>query len=118
MNLSNRVALMLLICGALLLGQDRGTVTGQVTDTTGAVVPLARVTLTNPATGQTIAVVTNDEGAYTFLSLTAGRYQIVAEKEGFRKAEAANVVVQVNTTTRLDIHMQVGAVQETIQVEA
>jgi hypothetical protein len=101
-----------------LWAQDRGTITGQVVDSTGAIVPSARVTLTNPATGQTTNVTTNEEGSYTFLSLTAGRYQVVAEKEGFRRAEATNVVVQVSTTTRLDINMQVGAVQETIQVES
>ncbi len=118
MNSRNFVVSIALLCSALLYGQDRGTITGQVVDTSGAIVPTAKVTLTNPATGQNITVETNAEGAYTFLSLTAGRYNVVAEKEGFRKAEAANVVVQVNTTTRLDISMQVGAVQETIQVES
>lgn len=63
-------------------------------------------------------VETNAEGAYTFLSLTAGRYNLVAEKDGFRKAEAQNVLVQVNTTTRLDIQLQIGTLQETVQVEA
>lgn len=118
MNLRQRVVLTLLLCSAMLYGQDRGTITGQVMDTSGAIVPSAKVTLTNPATGQTIVLETNAEGAYTFLSLTAGRYQVTAEKAGFRKAEAPNVVVQVNTTTRLDINMQLGAVQETVQVEA
>jgi hypothetical protein len=117
-SLVNRVVFTLLIGGALLHAQDRGTITGSVVDTSGAIVPTAKVTLTNPATGQKLTVETNSEGAYTFLSLTAGRYSVTAEKEGFRKAEAPNVVVQVNTTSRLDIHMQLGAVQETIQVEA
>ena len=116
MKLRNLKVLLLLGFGALLYGQDRGTITGQVLDSSGAIVPTARVTLANPATGQKTTVETNADGAYTFLSLTAGRYQVVAEKEGFRRAEAPNVVVQVNTTSRLDIHMQVGAVQETIQV--
>ena len=120
MNLRNLVVLMFLLLtpGALVNAQDRGTITGQVVDTSGAVVPDAKVTLTNPATGQNITVETNAEGAYTFLSLTAGRYEVVAEKEGFRKAQAANVVVQVSTTTRLDIKMELGAVQETVQVES
>jgi hypothetical protein len=103
---------------ALLNAQDRGTITGSVTDNSGAIVPNARVTLLNPANGQKQSLETNAEGVYTFLSLTAGRYSVTAEKDGFRKAEASNVQVQVNTTSRLDIRMQLGAVQETVQVEA
>jgi len=109
---------MFLTLGGLLSAQDRGTITGIITDTSGAVVPTAKVTLTNPANGQKRTVETNVEGSYTFLSLTAGRYNVLVEKDGFRKAEANNVQVQVNTTARLDIHMQIGAVQETIQVES
>ena len=120
MNLRNLVILMflLLVPCALVKAQDRGTITGLVMDATGAVVPGARVTLTHPATGQTTTVETNSEGTYTFLSLTAGRYEVTADKEGFRKAQATNVVVQVSTTTRLDIKMELGTVAETVQIES
>src|SRR5215813_3249032 len=120
MNLSNLVVLMFVLSmpSALVNAQDRGTITGQVADASGAVLPAAKVTLTNPSTGQTTTVETNTEGAYTFLSLTAGRYEVTAEKEGFRKAQASNVLVQVSTTTRLDIKLELGAVAETVQVEA
>ena len=113
-----RVGLLFLLCSAMLHAQDRGTITGSVVDSSGAVVPTAKVTLLNPSTGQRSLIETNADGAYTFLSLTAGRYTVTAEKDGFRKAEASNVVVQVNTTSRLDIQMQLGAVQETIRVES
>ena len=113
-----RVGLLFLLCSAMLHAQDRGTITGSVVDSSGAVVPTAKVTLLNPSTGQRSLIETNADGAYTFLSLTAGRYTVTAEKDGFRKAEASNVVVQVNTTSRLDIQMQLGAVQETIPVES
>src|SRR5215470_3964158 len=120
MSLSNLVVLMFVLSmpSALVNAQDRGTVTGQVVDASGAVLSAAKVTLTNPSTGQTTTVETNTEGAYTFLSLTAGRYEVTAEKEGFRKAQASNVLVQVSTTTRLDIKLELGAVAETVQVEA
>ncbi len=118
MRLRNIGVLLLLHLVGLLHAQDRGTITGSVLDSSGAVLPTAKVTLLNPATGQKQTVDTNAEGSYTFLSLTAGRYSVTAEKDGFRKAEASNVQVQVNTTSRLDIRMQLGAVQETIQVEA
>src|SRR5262245_46742913 len=118
MNLRNLLVLMFIMSmpSALLNAQDRGTITGQVVDATGAILPAAKVTLTNPSTGQTTTVATNTEGVYTFLSLNAGRYEITAEKEGFRKAQAANVLVQVSTVTRLDIQMELGGVQETVQV--
>src|SRR5262245_35037209 len=112
MNLSNLVVLMFLLVmpGALLHAQDRGTITGQVADASGAVLPGAKVTLTNPSNGQITTVETNSEGTYTFLSLTAGQYYVTVEKEGFRKAQAPNVIVQVSTTTRLDIQMELGGV--------
>jgi len=113
-----RIGLLLFLGSAALLAQDRGTITGSVVDSSGAIVPTAKVTLTNPSTGQRSLVETNTEGTYTFLSLTAVHDVATTEKEGFRKAEAPNVVVQVNTTSRLDIRMQLGAVQETIRVES
>jgi Carboxypeptidase regulatory-like domain/TonB dependent receptor len=118
MNIKNLVVLLFILSmpSALINAQDRGIITGQVVDATGAILTAAKVTLTNPSTGQTTTVATNTEGVYTFLSLTAGRYEITAEKDGFRKAQAANVLVQVNTTTRLNIQMELGAVQETVQV--
>jgi hypothetical protein len=120
MKLSNLVALVFLLSmpGEWLYAQDRGTITGQVIDTSGAVVPNARVTLTNPSTGQVTVAETNTEGVYTFVSLTVGRYEVVAEKTGFHKAQALNVLVQVSTTTRLDIRLELGAVAETVQIES
>ncbi|HEY8458886.1 MAG TPA: TonB-dependent receptor [Blastocatellia bacterium] len=120
MKLSNLIALafMLSMPGAWLYAQDRGIITGQVSDASGAVVSSARVTLTNPSTGQMAVAETNAEGVYTFLSLTAGRYEIVAEKAGFRKARATDVLVQVSTTTRLDIRLELGEVAEMVQIEA
>ena len=76
---------LLLMPGTSAIAQDRGTITGQVVDDSGAIVPGAKVTLTHPATGQINTTETNSEGAYTFLSLTAGRYVVTTEKTGFRK---------------------------------
>src|SRR5262245_65497289 len=120
MNLSKLVGLVFPSStpGAWLYAQDRGIITGQVSDASGAVVPNARVTLTNPSTGQVTVAETNTEGVYTFLSLTVGHYEVVAEKAGFRKAQASSVLVQVSTTTRLDIRLELGAVADTVQIES
>ncbi len=66
MRLRNVVVLLFLTCAGLLHAQDRGTITGSVLDSSGAVLPTARVTLLNPATGQKQTVDTNAEGSYTF----------------------------------------------------
>ena len=105
MRLRNIGVLLLLHLVGLLHAQDRGTITGSVLDSSGAVLPTAKVTLLNPATGQKQTVDTNAEGSYTFLSLTAGRYSVTAEKDGFRKAEAPNVQVQVNHRTQIDVNV-------------
>lgn len=109
---------VLLLCSSLAFAQDRGTITGAILDTSGAAVPSAQVTLRNPATGFQQVVQASADGSYTFVYLPAGSYVVSAEKAGFRRAEASNVQVQVNTTSRIDIQLQVGAVQETISVQA
>src|SRR5437870_13829933 len=55
-------------------------------------------------------------GVYSFLYLPSGKYNVSAEKPGFRKAEISDVLVQVNTTSRVDIRLQVGVLQEVVEV--
>src|SRR5947209_7157122 len=97
--------------------QDRGTITGTVTDSTGAAVPAAKLTLQNPATGLAQSLLSGNDGAFRFLSLPAGRYNVSTEKPGFRKTEVSDVRVDVNTDTRLDLKLQLGTVQETVEVQ-
>ena len=111
-----RFASCLLFLTGLALAQDRGTITGIITDTTGAAVPDAQVVLRSPATGLTQIVTSGQDGGYTFLYLPVGRYSVTTEKQGFRKAEASDIQVQVNTTSRIDIKLQLGAVQEVVEV--
>src|SRR5262249_1957859 len=118
MNLRNLVALVFLLSmpGAWLYAQDRGIITGQVVDASGAAMPAPKAPLTTPPTGQIIITETKREGVYTFLSLTPGRYEVAAEKAGFHKARATDVLVQVSTATRLDIRLELGEVAETVQI--
>jgi hypothetical protein len=107
----------LLFATAIGVAQDRGTITGSVSDSSGAAIPAAKITLQNPATGLIEAVPSANDGTFRLLSLPAGRYTITAEKEGFRKLEVSDVRVDVNTDTRLDLKMQVGTLQETVEVQ-
>jgi hypothetical protein len=94
----------------------RGTLTGSVTDTTGAVLPGATVTVTNNATGINETAVTNSQGSYTIPLLSSGTYRATVELQGFKKYLRDGIVVQIAQTTRLDLVLQVGAVNEAVQV--
>src|SRR4051812_20610814 len=86
------------IAALSILGQDRGTIIGTVTDGSGGAVPQAAVTLRNPGINITQNALTDAQGNYTFIYLSAGKYELSVEKPGFRKADVAEVVVNVNTT--------------------
>jgi hypothetical protein len=94
----------------------RGTITGTITDSSGAVLPGFTVTVTNPATGETRSARTNEQGSYTIPLLPPGTYQATVEQTGFRKYVRGGVVVQIAQTTRLDIPLQVGNLSEEVQV--
>jgi hypothetical protein len=98
--------------------QDRGTITGIVTDGTGSAVPGAVITAKNAGTGLTESSVSGADGSYSLLYLPAGLYTISAEKTGFRLAEASGVTVSVNSTTRFDVRLEIGEVRQVVKVEA
>jgi hypothetical protein len=94
----------------------RGTMTGTVTDSTGAVMPGATVTVTHTATGIGTSATTDAHGSYTMPLLSPGVYQVTAEQPGFKKYVRDGIVVEVAQTTRLDIALQVGVMSERVQV--
>lgn len=111
-------SLLLLLSAGICLAQDRGTITGIITDPAGASIPGAAVKLTNPATGLTQATSTSSDGTYSFVYLPAGKYTVTVEKTGFRTAEAAGILVNVTSTAKVDLQMEVGQVQDKIEVTA
>jgi len=110
------LALMCALIGLPASGQTFGEITGEVRDTSGAVVPGVNVTITNAATNAVRSAISNDAGIYSFPSLPPGIYNLRAEKQGFKANTAKQVEVQVQQTVRLDLDMTVGAVSETIEV--
>jgi hypothetical protein len=111
--------LWLLAATANLLAQyGTGVILGTVQDPVSAVVPSVTITLTNTATGETRTFTTDAFGNYQFTALPAGTYTITAKKESFKSATVPNVVLRVNTQTRVDITMELGAVTETVEVLA
>jgi hypothetical protein len=116
-RLVGAIALMgLLFAGRLGAQTIRGTITGAITDETGAVLPGITVTVTHTETGITTSAVTTAQGAYTIPLLASGVYQATIEQTGFKKHVRSGIVVQIAQTTRLDMKLEVGAMNEEVQV--
>jgi hypothetical protein len=93
-----------------------GTLLGNVTDSTGAAVPGATVTALETGTNVSRTAVTNETGYFIFPSLLNGTYNVDAELQGFKKVVREGVRVDVNTTVRVDLKLEVGQLTETVQV--
>ena len=96
----------------------RGSINGTVTDSSGAIVPGASVTLTNHDTGLTEHSVATAAGLYTFVSLNPGQYQITVSLKGFETTVQNNVNVSVDQMTVVNIALRVGATSEVVTVNA
>src|ERR1051325_10083033 len=99
-----------------VFGQTFGEITGEVKDSAGAVVVGARVTVTNTATAATRETVTTGAGVYSFPAMQPGVYDIQVEHPGFRRSLRSAVELQVQQTARIDFVLEVGQVNESIQV--
>jgi hypothetical protein len=95
----------------------RATVTGRVTDPSGAVVPRAKVVITNTGTNETRVVETGDEGDYTIPQLPPGDYSLTVEQPGFKKA-LQRFTLETGQGARVDITLQAGAVTEQVEITA
>lgn len=102
----------------IALGQEEtaATISGQVTDTMGAVVPGATVILTNLSTGVERRVQTNDEGLYTASPLSPGTYTLTVESTNFKKHVATDVVLNAKDRRTLNAVLEAGSVSETVTV--
>lgn len=95
-----------------------GEISGAVLDQSKAAIPAAKVTVTEIATGRVRTVSTNGDGAYSVTLLEPGRYSVTVAAAGFMTLKGENVVVQVATTTTLNLVLQVGQSAQQVTVEA
>jgi Carboxypeptidase regulatory-like domain len=116
--MKNLAILVLLVSSALWAQTERGNISGSVTDSSGAAVPGAVVTITNIATNQTIDVTTTTVGDFNGANLPPGVYRVEFSAVGFKKTVRDNVVLTAAATVRVDGRLEVGQVNETVQVEA
>ncbi len=112
------IAVLTIACGAAItLAQEfRGSITGRVTDNSGAAVANATVTVTNMATNVSSATTTNESGDYTALYLIPGSYAITVEAAGFKKATRQKIEIRVGDKLRIDLQLEVGNVSDTVNI--
>jgi len=108
-----------MLMGTPLAAQSTfGSVSGTVTDASGAAVADAQVTLTSTATSAKQTYATGADGLYSFVNLNPGNYRLDVEKAGFKHVKRESVVVQVQQAVRIDVIMEIGAVSQTVEVTA
>jgi len=113
------VLMMVLSVPALLWAQDVASLTGVVTDTTGAIVPGADVALVNTTTNVSYHAFTNDQGSYTIPNVAPGPgYKLTVSMSGFEPLVISNIYLNVARTRTQDVRLQAGAVSQTVEVSA
>src|SRR5262245_56149350 len=110
------VLVVTLVPSALRAQAVTGSLVGNVTDSAGLAIPGATVTITEVNTNINASTTTNENGFFVFSSLKDGVYRVEAELTGFKKAVRDKVAIQVNTTMRADLKLEIGTVSETVTV--
>ena len=112
------VALSLGLAASAAAQSVSGTILGTVTDSTGATVAGAKVTIVNEGTGLTRVLTADSNGEYTAPALPTGHYTITSEMTGFKTVALSNVEVGVDQRVRINIKHEVGAMTESVSVTA
>ncbi len=112
------LACLALILPATAMAQtaNTGALTGVVTDNSGAAVPDVKVTVTNEATGEARTVVSQPNGNFVVPLLLPGSYRVELSRAGFKQAVKAGLQINVTETSRLDVALEVGAVEEQVTI--
>ena len=116
-----RRALVILVVAVLVPATLRaqavkGSLVGNISDSAGLAIPGATITITEVNTNISYNTTTNENGYYVFSNLKDGTYRVVGELTGFKKTVRDGVEVPVNATVRVDLKMEIGAIEESITV--
>ena len=119
-KLAYSIAALILLIGTAGVAQgqgiSRGTITGSVSDATGAVIPGVQVTVTNSATGDVRVVESNESGVYVVSAISAGTYDIAAELAGFDRQVLRGISLEAEQRLGVNLELQVGEVTTTVEV--
>ncbi len=124
MNRSMSSFIRVAICGVFILlatgvvnAQFKAGVQGTVTDSSGGLVPDAKVTLTNSETSRSQEANTNSEGFYRFSSLAPGKYLLTIEKAGYKKSLLDDLAINAESVQGLDVVMEIGEVTASVTID-
>jgi hypothetical protein len=118
MRLTASALMILLLFAGASFAQNRGTITGTITDPTGAVVPSASVEAKNLDTGVAYQAASSQTGNYTISQLPVGKYQVTASKSGFKQYTQTGITVSTTQVLRIDLKLEVGNISEIITVSS
>jgi Carboxypeptidase regulatory-like domain len=116
--LAGLICFFVLLCGTVRAQNSYGSSVGTITDNSGGVLPGATVTLTNIDTGDRRTATTNASGDYQFVNLPPGNYKVDVEATGFKHFTRTNVLVLVQGSTRVDATLELGDVNQTVEVSS
>ena len=108
---------LILLCAATARAQDTASITGTITDPSGAAVSGAQVTIASPERGLNRTVPTNNNGDYLFASLPIGSYNLTVAANGFKTYKASGVVLRVAQKARVDVALSIGGAKEEVDVQ-
>ena len=117
-RVSSLIALLALLGGAIWAQDTRGTITGRITDPSGAVIPGATVLVTNAAIGAKVQQQTGQDGYYHAAFLTPGIYQVEVTAPGFKKVVRDGVEVRVADRLEINVALEVGSSELSVTVTA
>src|SRR5690349_4382584 len=105
-----------LAAGSLVAQTTTASIVGTVRDASGAIVPKASIKARALATNQTREVTTDEDGNYIFINLPIGAYDVTVSASGFKTEVNEGVVLQVSQRAHLDVTLQTGSVNESVNV--
>ena len=112
------ISAMVALSGSITAQTTTGTIQGRVTDGSGSMIPDAKITILNQATGVQQVVQTSSEGNFVQPYVLPGEYTVTVEKEGFDKYVTTGLRLNVQQTVALEIPMKVGNIATTVEVSA
>jgi Carboxypeptidase regulatory-like domain len=111
------LCVLFLICTGWVMASPTGSITGFVKDSSGALVPGVKVTVTNTGTNAQLTALSDENGGFQFPQLAPASYSLVFELSGFKKT-LVNALVQVDQITRVDVVLEVGEIVQEVEVRA
>lgn len=118
MRLLKIFTFVLVLCVAIIGQTNKGGISGTVKDTNGAIVPNAKVTVTNEGTGQAIVLNTSDSGSYIVNTLDPALYTVLVEVPNFKRALIQNVKVDTASVSTVNVAIEAGNVDESVTIQA